>query len=56
MHRPNTKDLDHLGELISKRKLKPVIDKTFTLEEIPEAFRYYSLGNFKGKIVIKMDG
>ena len=49
------KDLRYLIELFEAGKLKPAIDKCFSLEETAEAFRYFGKGCFKGKIVIKPD-
>jgi NADPH:quinone reductase-like Zn-dependent oxidoreductase len=48
------KDLNYLIELFKENKLKPVIDKCFSLEKTPEAFRYFGEGRFKGKIVVTL--
>ncbi|MFC1780752.1 NAD(P)-dependent alcohol dehydrogenase [Planctomycetota bacterium] len=53
IHRPN-KGLDVMKELFEKGKVKPVIDKIFPLSKVPEAFRYFGEGHFKGKIVISV--
>ncbi len=54
LHKPNIKDLDYLSNLFDNKKIKPVIDKCYSLEDVPEAFRYYGEGRFKGKIVISV--
>ena len=41
-----------LKELIEAGKVTPVIDKTFTLSEVPEAIRYLESGQARGKLVV----
>lgn len=50
--RPNQKDLLFVKELIETNKIVPVIDKRYTLQEVPEAIRYLEEGHAKGKVVI----
>jgi NADPH:quinone reductase-like Zn-dependent oxidoreductase len=50
--RPNQKDLLFVKELIETNKIAPVIDKRYTLQEVPEAIRYLEEGHAKGKVVI----
>jgi len=50
--RANPRDLVHMNELFEAGKVKPVIDRRFPLSEVAEAFRYYSEGHVKGKIVV----
>ncbi len=51
--KPNKKeDLDFLTELFEAGKVKPVIDKLYSLSEVPVAFRYLEAGLAKGKLVI----
>jgi len=49
--KPN-KDLAYMIELFESGKLKPVIDGHYSLNEVPEAFRYFGQGHHKGKVVV----
>ena len=49
--KPN-KDLAFVNELFEAGGVTPVIDRLYALEEVREAFRYYSTGDHKGKIVV----
>jgi NADPH:quinone reductase-like Zn-dependent oxidoreductase len=49
---PNQADLQFVAELIEAGKIRPVIDKTFLLSEVPQAIRYLTAGHARGKIVI----
>jgi NADPH:quinone reductase-like Zn-dependent oxidoreductase len=41
-----------MNAAIRANELRPVIDKVFSFDEVPEAFRYFEAGKYFGKIVI----
>jgi len=45
-------DLLTLKELIEAGKVKPVIDRTYPLSEVPKAIGYLETGHARGKVVI----
>lgn len=51
---PKNEDLLFLKELIESGNVTPVIDRTYSLNEITEAFRYLDKGHARGKILIAM--
>ena len=52
--KPNKEDLIFIKELLEAGKLTPVIDRRYSLSEVPEALRYYGGGHARGKVVITM--
>ena len=50
--KPNPKDLPLLKDLLESGKVVPVIDKRYSLSEVPDALRYFGEGHAKGKVVI----
>jgi len=42
-------------ELLEAGKVVPVIDRRYTLSEVPEAFRYFGEGHAKGKVIITVE-
>jgi len=53
--KPNQKDLVFVKELLEASKVVPVIDRLYTLSEVPEAIRYLEEGHAKGKVVITVE-
>jgi NADPH:quinone reductase-like Zn-dependent oxidoreductase len=51
--KPN-KDLAYMNELFEAGKLVPVIDRSYKLADVPEAFRLFGTGDHKGKIIVTM--
>jgi len=54
INKENHEDLLVLKELIESGKVAPVIDKTYSLAEVPEAIRYLEEGRARGKVVISV--
>ena len=52
---PEKDDLIFLKELLETGKLKPVIDRHYSLEHVPDAIRYLEEGHVKGKLIIKVN-
>ena len=53
LHKPN-KDLAFIIELFEAGKVVPVIDRSYPLSEVADAFRYFGEGHVQGKIVVTM--
>lgn len=52
--RSNEEDLRIIGELMASGKVTPVIDRRYTLSEVPEALRYLEAGHARGKVIITL--
>jgi NADPH:quinone reductase-like Zn-dependent oxidoreductase len=50
----NQEDLTILQDLIATGKVTPVIDRRYSLNEVPEAIRYLEEGHARGKVVITL--
>jgi NADPH:quinone reductase-like Zn-dependent oxidoreductase len=51
---PKRADLDVLKRFVDEGKLRPVVDRTYPLEETREALRHIEAGHARGKVVISM--
>jgi len=52
MKRPTQQDFLDLKELLASGKMTPVIDRSYSLSEVPDALRYIGKGHARGKVVI----
>ena len=54
MSKADKKNLVILKDLVESGKIKPVIEKSYSLDEVPSAIRYVEEGHAVGKIVISV--
>jgi NADPH:quinone reductase-like Zn-dependent oxidoreductase len=47
-------DLERLSDLIEAGKVTPSIDKTYPLDQVPEAMRHLKAGKARGKVAISI--
>jgi NADPH:quinone reductase-like Zn-dependent oxidoreductase len=47
-------DLTWLASLLASGKIRPVIDRSYPLPEVPEAIRYLEQGHVRGKLIIAL--
>ena len=50
--RTNLEDLAYVTELLENGDVVPVIDRRYSLNQVPEAIRYMEEGHATGKVVI----
>jgi NADPH:quinone reductase-like Zn-dependent oxidoreductase len=53
--KPSKEDLTIMGQLMATGKVTPVIDKRYSLSEVPDAIRYLEAGHARGKVVIILE-
>ena len=51
----NKTDLELLATLLEKGKIKPVIDRRYSLDKAPDAMNYLKQGHSTGKVVINIE-
>jgi len=51
----NHRDLDELTSLIEAGQIRPVIDRSYKLSQLPEAIRYLEQGHARGKVIIAVE-
>jgi NADPH:quinone reductase-like Zn-dependent oxidoreductase len=51
----NREDLAYMGNLLAGGEISPVIDKRYTLQEVPESMRYQGTWRVRGKLIIRLD-
>jgi NADPH:quinone reductase-like Zn-dependent oxidoreductase len=54
MVRPNKEDLIRVAEMVAAGTLRATIERTYTLDEVPEALRHLGEGRALGKLVIEI--
>lgn len=55
MASPNRADLEVVADLIASGDVVPLVDRQFTLEEVPEAIAYLESGRVTGKAVVTVE-
>jgi NADPH:quinone reductase-like Zn-dependent oxidoreductase len=48
---PARADLEELARMVTDGTLRPVVERTYTLEEVPDALRRIEGGHSRGKVV-----
>jgi NADPH:quinone reductase-like Zn-dependent oxidoreductase len=51
----NHNDLTILADMMESGKLKAVIDRTYKLDQVPDAIRYVEQGHARGKVIITVE-
>jgi NADPH:quinone reductase-like Zn-dependent oxidoreductase len=51
----NKTDLEFLAKLLEKGRIKPVIDRRYSLDKTSEAMNYLSQGHSSGKVLVILE-
>jgi NADPH:quinone reductase-like Zn-dependent oxidoreductase len=54
--KPSIEDLSLVNDLVKIGKVKSIIDRIYSLEQVAEAHRYAETGRAKGKIIVSVAG
>ncbi|KAB2331280.1 NAD(P)-dependent alcohol dehydrogenase [Bacillus mesophilum] len=54
LHRTKQEDLLFLKEQIEAGKIRPIIDREYSLQEVPKAIQYFEKGRSQGKVIISV--
>jgi NADPH:quinone reductase-like Zn-dependent oxidoreductase len=52
--KPSKEDLNLIGDLMKSGKVTPVIDRCYSLAQVPQALRYLEAGHARGKVIITL--
>ncbi|MFL6211698.1 MAG: zinc-binding dehydrogenase, partial [Pyrinomonadaceae bacterium] len=55
MTKLSKEDLVIISELIEAGRVTPVIDRCYSLSEVPDAIRYLEDGHARGKVVVTIE-
>jgi NADPH:quinone reductase-like Zn-dependent oxidoreductase len=53
--KPSKQDLTWMREQMESGKITPVIDRLYSLNEVPEAIRYLETGHARGKLIVTFE-
>ena len=51
---PNGDQLREIAGLVDRGAIKPVIDREFAFEQLPDALTYLEAGRARGKVVLRV--
>ncbi len=54
MYKVSRGDMEAVGRMVASGQISAAIDRAYSLDEVPEAMRYFGEGNAKGKVIISV--